>query len=89
MKTLNKLGPALALVMIFTSHAFGAPIPCGPPEPGQTSTPPCETQVALGGVNTPDGASLAPIDMGKPARPNETSFTQIAADVLLNFLPLF
>jgi len=87
MKTVRKLGPASVLVMVFASYALAgqteAP-PCGPPEPGQTSTPPCALQTTFGG---PDGTSTAPLAMG-PAIPNGTLFTRIAADFLLNFLPL-
>jgi hypothetical protein len=87
MKTLRKLGPAIALAMALTSHAFAAP--CAPPEPGQTSTPPCEVQPAPGDMKTAAGASTAPGDMGTPTVASETSLTRMAADVLLIFLPLF
>jgi hypothetical protein len=41
-------------------------------------------------MDTPTGSSTAPGDMGTPALANgETSFTEIAADVLLNCLSLF
>jgi hypothetical protein len=39
---------------------------------------------------TPAGAATAPGDMGTTTvASNETSFTEIAANVLLNVLPLF
>jgi hypothetical protein len=64
--------------------------PCGNPAAGQTETPPCATQLLSGDMNIPAATSVTPGFMGKPAGGrNETSLTQIVADVLLNFLPLF
>ena len=86
MKSLRKLGAAAVLTSVLALSAFAGetpPPPCAP-EPGQSSTPPCAA--ALGDVDTPTGISTAPGDM---ATSSETSFTEIAADVLLNFLPLF
>jgi hypothetical protein len=90
MKTLSKLGPTVALMMVLASHASAGQLetpPCSPPEPGQTSTPPCEMHLNSSDMNTPAGTSMA--NMGKPTATNETSLTRIVADVLLNFLPLF
>lgn len=64
--------------------------PCPPPEPGQTMTP-CDpgSPVTAGDINTPSG-STAPGDMGTTTvASSETSFTEIAAEVLLNCLSLF
>ena len=62
--------------------------PCLSPEGGQTSTPPCDA--APGDMETPTVASTATGDMATTTVANsDTSFTEIAANVLLNFLPLF
>ncbi|MDX6290256.1 MAG: hypothetical protein QOH42_2055 [Blastocatellia bacterium] len=86
MRTLRKLGPAIALAMVLATHAFAAP--CAPPEPGQTSTPPCEMQSTLGDIDIAIQKSSVPGYGGTPVA-NETSLTRIAADLLLEFLPLF
>jgi hypothetical protein len=78
MKNLRKLGAAVVLTSVLALSAFAGEIPtppCAPPEPGQTDTPPCAA--APGNMGTSTVAS------------NETSFTEIAASVLLNVLPLF
>ena len=88
MKNLRKLGAAVVLTLALALSAFAGEIPtppCAIPEPGQTETPPCAA--APGDMNTP-GVTSAPGDMG-PMANDETSFTEIAAEVLLNFLPLF
>ena len=91
MTNLRKLGAAVALTC-----ALGLPVlagqtdtpPCSPPDPGQTDTPPCVA--APLNNDLPTGLSTGPGDMGTPTTTNsETSFTEIAANVLLNFLPLF
>ena len=86
MKSLRKLGAAAVLTCVLALSAFAGEMqtpPCAP-EPGQSSTPPCAS--ALGDMDAPPGASTA---SGDVATSSETSFTEIAADVLLNFLPLF
>jgi len=86
MKNLRKLGAAVVLTSVLALSAFAGEIPtppCAPPDPGETHTPPCAS--ALGDMETPTEASTAPGDMGNGG----SSFTEIAADVLLNFLPLF
>lgn len=86
MKNLRKLGAAVVLTSVLALSAFAGEIqtpPCAPPEPGQTSTQPCAG--LLGDADTPTGASTMPGEMGN----GRTSFTEIAADVLLNLLPLF
>jgi hypothetical protein len=91
MKNLRKLGAAVILTSVLALSAFAGEIPtppCSPPDGGQTSTPPCAA--AFGDMDTPTGASTAPGDMGTPTlASSETSFAEIAANVLLNFLPLF
>jgi hypothetical protein len=90
MKNLRKLGAAAVLTCVLALSAFAGEIPTPPcaPEPGQIDTPPCSA--APGSMATPAGASTAPGDMGTPTvASNETSFTEIAANVLLNVLPLF
>lgn len=91
MKNLRKLGATVALTC-----ALGMPVlagqtdtpPCSQPAPGQTDTPPCAA--AFGDLGTPTGASTAPGEMATPTfASSETSFTEFAANVLLNFLPLF
>jgi hypothetical protein len=89
MKNLRKLSAVVVLTFALALSAFAgetATPPCPDPAPGQTETPPCALQITFGG---PDGTSTAPLAMGPPAVPNGTLFTRIAADVLLNFLPLF
>ena len=88
MKNLRKLGVAVVLTC-----ALGLPVlagqietpPCAPPEPGQIETPPCSS--APGDTGTPTGASTASDDVTLAT--SETSFGEIAANVILTFLPLF
>lgn len=85
MKNLRKLGATCVLTCILALSAYAGQIPtppCASTEPGQIPTPPCAEQQAPGDMGTPT-ASTATGDMGT------LSFTEIAADVLLNFLPLF
>lgn len=86
MKNLKKLGATVALTCALGFPVFAGQTetpPCAQPEPGQTETPPCAG--VLGDVDTPPGSSTAPGDMGSGG----ASLTEIAADVLLNLLPLF
>jgi hypothetical protein len=89
MKNLRKLGAAAVLTCVLALPALAGETPTPPctPEPGQTSTPPCAS--AFGDMGTPAEASTTPGAMGTPTlASNETSFTEIAADVLLNVLSL-
>lgn len=90
MKNLRKLGAAAVLTCVLALSAFAGELqtpPCAP-EPGQASTPPCAA--VRSDTGTPAEASTAPGDMGGPtSASNETSFTEFAANVLLNVLPLF
>ncbi len=84
MKNLRKLSAVVVLTFALALSAFAgetATPPCADPAPGQTETPPCATQLLSSDVNKP-------ADMGKTAWTRETMFTRIAADFLLNFLPL-
>lgn len=88
MKNLRKLGAAVALICVLGLPALAGETstpPCLPPDPGETSTPPCAAA-----PSDMSGASTAPSDMGTPTvASNETSVTEIAADVLMNVLSLF
>jgi hypothetical protein len=82
MKNLRKLAATVVLTGVLALSAFAGETstpPCAP-QPGQIETPPCAA--APGDMETPTGASTALAN-------SETSLTEIAADVLLNFLPLF
>jgi hypothetical protein len=90
MKNLRKLGAVVVLTSVVSLSALAGEIPTPPcgPEPGQASTPPCSA--APSDMGTTSGASTAPGDMEMPpVASNDTSFTEIAADVLLNVLSLF
>lgn len=91
MKNLRKLSAAVVLACVFSLSAFAGETqtpPCAPPDPGETQTPPCAA--AFGDMDTPTGVSTAPGDMGTPTLAStETSFTEIATDVLLSVLSLF
>lgn len=91
MKSLRKLSGAVVLAFAFALSAFAGQIdtpPCVDPVPGQVETPPCTA--APGDIGTPGVTSTSSGDMGTPTVANyETSFREIAADVLLSFLPLF
>lgn len=90
MKNLSKLSAAVVLTGAFALSASAADTttpPCA--VPGQTETPPCATQLASEDMNT---LAATPIDHGEmrmAAVSNETSLTRMAADLLLEFLPLF
>jgi len=90
MKNLRKLSAAAVLTLVLALSAFAGQIPtppCAPPEPGQVETPPCAA--APGDMETPIVTS-APGDMCTPTFANdEMSFTKIATDVFLYYLPLF
>ena len=82
MKTLQRLGAAIALMFVF---AFAAFADCLPPEPGIMSTPPC-----LSAQITPDDPVVA-------AEPSESSTSNSASveisattlDVLLTAFSIF
>jgi hypothetical protein len=87
MKNLKRLGAAVVLTLALGLSALGGEIltpPCPPPEPGEILTPPCGA--APGDMETPTLTSTSG-ELGAPT--DEGSFSKIAADVLLNLLPLF
>jgi len=78
MKNLKKLGAAVVLTAALSLSVFA----------GETPTPPCASPVS-GEIQTPPYAA-APSGMGIPtSTTSELSLTEIAADLLLNILPLF
>jgi len=82
MKTLRRLGSAIALTLVF---AFAALADCQPPVPGEVNTPPCS------------GAQITPDDPTASTEPSESSTSNSAVveisvttlDVLLSALSLF
>jgi hypothetical protein len=82
MKTLNRLGSAIALTFVL---AFAAFADCQPPVPGQVDTPPCSS------------AQITPDDPVGSAEPRESSTSSSVGveisvttiDVLLSALSLF
>ena len=89
MKNLRRLGAAVILTLALALSAFGGQIetpPCAAPEPGQIETPPCS--IAPGDMNAP--GATAPGDLATATVANtDTSFTELATDVFLNFLSLY
>ena len=88
MKDLRKLGAAVVLTFALALSAFAGQIPtppCAAPAPGQIETPPCSA--APGEMDTPGVTSTAP--GGMTVANDDTSLTEIATDVLLNFLSLY
>ncbi|MDX6385819.1 MAG: hypothetical protein QOK48_3392 [Blastocatellia bacterium] len=89
MKHLRKLGAAALLTLVLGLTALAGQIetpPCAAPVPGQVETPPC---AAAPGDTSSGLNSTAPGDLSTPVANNETSFADFAADLLLNFLPLY
>ena len=82
MKTLRRLGSAIALTLVF---AFAALADCQPPVPGEVNTPPCS------------GAQITPDDPTASTEPSEPSTSNSAVveisvttlDVLLSALSIF
>ena len=90
MKKLPKLSATVILTFVLTTFAFAGQTetpPCPTPEPGQTETPPCAA--APGDMGTATSSSTTSGDLRALMVAHETSFSKIAADVLLNLLPLF
>ena len=83
MKTLKRLGAAIALTFVL---AFAALADCLPPEPGIMSTPPC-----LGAQITPDDpvASAEPSVSSTSSGPKVIEISVTTLDVLLSALSLF
>lgn len=90
MKILKKVAASLLLTFALALSAFGGETqtpPCSSPEGGETQTPPCA--VSSGDANSSGLSSTAPGDLSTPVANNENSFADFAADLLLNFLPLY
>lgn len=85
MKNLRELNAAGLLTLVLAVSAFAGETPTPPSAVGQTETPFCATQIVSGKMNMPATTPLASSDTIS----NKTSLARIAADLLLNFLPLF
>jgi hypothetical protein len=83
MKTLKRLGAAIALTLVF---ALSALADCAPPIPGIMDTPPCSSAQI-----TPDDpvASAEPIAPSISSAPNVIEISVTAIDVLLSALSVF
>jgi len=83
MKTLKRLGAAIALTFVL---AFAAFADCLPPAPGEVNTPPCS-----GAQITPDDpvASAEPSAPSASSTPNVIEISVATLDVLLSALSLF
>ena len=80
MKTLKRLGAAIALTFVF---AFGAFAECVPPLPGEMNAPPC-----IGTQITPDDPS-APGETSTPPNTEDVfTISEAAVDVLLGALSI-
>jgi|GEM_PF-1561414 len=88
MQKLRTLLLATALTVSFAStmYADGGGLPCPPPEPGQTNTPPCATAQR---ASDDDLASNAPIGSSQASDIGEYSITELTLDVVKNLLALF
>lgn len=88
MNILKKLSASLLLTFILAISAFGGETQTPPCSPGETQTPPCAT--ASGDISTPGISATASGEIGTPGVTNrELSFADFAAELLLNFLPLY
>ncbi|MDX6531083.1 MAG: hypothetical protein QOH41_3373 [Blastocatellia bacterium] len=90
MKKLRKFGAAVILTFALITFAVAGQVetpPCANPAPGQVETPPCAAAPADMGTATSSSTTSA--GLNTPAVAHETSFSKIAADILLNLLPLF
>ncbi len=81
MKTLKRLGTAIALTLVFAFAAFAE---C--PLPGEMSAPPCTAAQV-----TPDDpvASAEPSESSTSSAPNVIAISVTALDVLLTALSIF
>ena len=80
MKTLKRLGAAIALTFLF---AFAALADCAPPDPGIISTPPCSSA-----QTTPDD----PVASAEASASSTSSVIEISVttlDVFLSVLSIF
>jgi len=83
MKTLKRLGAAIALTFVF---AFAAFADCQPPAPGEMNTPPCGSAQI-----TPDdpAVSAEPSVSSNSSAPNVIEISVTTLDVLLSALSIF
>ena len=83
MKTLKRLGAAIALTFVFALTAFAD---CLPPVPGEMNAPPC-----LGAQITPDDPVVSPEPSvsSTSSAPNVIEISVTTIDVLLSALSLF
>ena len=83
MKTLKRLGAAIALTLVFAFAAFSD---CLPPDPGIMNAPPC-----LGAQITPDDpvAAAEPSESFTSSTPNVIEISVTTLDVILSALSLF
>jgi hypothetical protein len=88
MKILKNVGASLLLTAVLAISAFGGETQTPPCVQGETQTPPCA--IALGAIDTPGFTSSAPASLARSrVASSETWFAEIAADLFLNFLPLY
>ena len=83
MKTLKRLGAAIALTFVL---AFAAFADCQPPAPGEVNAPPCSAAQI-----TPDDpvAPGEPSESSTSSAPNVIEISVTTLDVLLSALSLF
>jgi len=83
MKTLKRLGAAIALTFVLAFAAFSD---CQPPAPGEVNAPPCSSAQI-----TPDDpvASAEPSAPSASSTPNVIEISVATLDVLLSALSLF
>jgi hypothetical protein len=88
MKQLQKFGAGAVLVLMLGLPAFAGEVLTPPCAAGEVLTPPCA--VAPGDIDTPGFTSTAPASLATPrVASGGASFAELAADILLNFLPLY
>ena len=83
MKNLRRIGASSILALVLSLSAFAGEMnapPCSPPEPGQTSTPPC-----TGGQMASDSSEL----VSTPSASDAGYLVAEAAVNLFESLPLF
>jgi hypothetical protein len=84
MKNLKRLSAAVVLTYVLSLSAFAGELstgPCAPPEPGQTSTPPCS-----GGQIAPDPT---PGQLETPPASAAADATALAISLFESLLPIF
>jgi hypothetical protein len=86
MKNSKRLGATVLLILSLSLSALGGEILTPPCAAGEILTPPCAS--APGDMSTPGVDSTSPGDLGSGAS-SEFSFADFAADLLVNFLPLY